>query len=328
MNQVEFNSPVFDNYPVLVPKIWTNSIPIMGNYISILVGCVGAVELLTFLHQITLRAELEHDREQFIDSILNTRPDSESSGGASNAESVPTTTNVTTSECNQDSTTSGSESTAKPVKCAAPEIRFEEYERSQSMTDGVLPVVDGLKIRHLVRDDGTGRRKTVKKRNSSIDSKLTREEELRMFTSLEEEEFSSLSEDFVPISYNSGSSDSTARTKKHHRRHKKSPVNETRRASEDSSSSKENLPEPEETDENSKVTYPWGDINPGHHKNQKLWDREKAMSIEELQEDEDKCSAKEVPSETKATIIVSHMTIELKRACDLLLIKLRLIDLG
>lgn len=51
-----------------------------------------------------------------------------------------------------------------------------------------------MKFRPLQRDDGTGRRRSYKKRhssssNSSRDSKASREEELKIFTSLEEDEF-------------------------------------------------------------------------------------------------------------------------------------------
>lgn len=54
--------------------------------------------------------------------------------------------------------------------------------------------LDGVKFRPLQRDDGTGRRRSYKKRhssssNSSRDSKASREEELKIFTSLEEDEF-------------------------------------------------------------------------------------------------------------------------------------------
>lgn len=58
--------------------------------------------------------------------------------------------------------------------------------------------------RPIVRDDRTGRRKAFKKRHSSSSQsgdsiRLSREEELQMFTSLEEEEHKNSS--FTPISY-------------------------------------------------------------------------------------------------------------------------------
>lgn len=58
--------------------------------------------------------------------------------------------------------------------------------------------------RPIVRDDRTGRRKAFKKRHSSSSQsgdsiRLSREEELQMFTSLEEEEYKNSS--FTPISY-------------------------------------------------------------------------------------------------------------------------------
>lgn len=60
--------------------------------------------------------------------------------------------------------------------------------------------------RPIVRDDRTGRRKAFKKRNSSSSSdsiRLSREEELKMFTSLEEEENRNSS--YIPISYSNDS---------------------------------------------------------------------------------------------------------------------------
>lgn len=58
--------------------------------------------------------------------------------------------------------------------------------------------------RPIVRDDRTGRRKAFKKRNSSSSQsddsiRVSREEELKMFTSLEEEEYKNSS--YTPISY-------------------------------------------------------------------------------------------------------------------------------
>lgn len=67
--------------------------------------------------------------------------------------------------------------------------------------------------RPIVRDDRTGRRKAFKKRNSSgsDDSiRLSREEELKMFTSLEEEE--SKNSSFTPISYSDAPSVNSQKT--------------------------------------------------------------------------------------------------------------------
>lgn len=88
--------------------------------------------------------------------------------------------------------------------------------------DDYIRSLDGLKNKPLTRDDGTGRRKAYKMRrssdssNSSRDSRTSRDEELKMFTSLEEREQGS--SDFVPIQY----TDQNLKVKPR-RRHKRSP---------------------------------------------------------------------------------------------------------
>lgn len=94
--------------------------------------------------------------------------------------------------------------------------------------DDYLRSLDGLKNKPLTRDDGTGRRKAYKMRrssdssNSSRDSRTSRDEELKMFTSIEEKEQGK--SNFVPIQYN----ESSLKVKSH-RRHKRSPGHEYKR---------------------------------------------------------------------------------------------------
>lgn len=301
----------------------------MGNYISIIIGCVGAVELITFLHQFSSRADEEHDREledeareggqeivprvrsERVPELVQTqrKPLEEEERVQQQQQEVrqpsPYILKVEDpsglQEIVEENFTKG---VSKPLEsdppqslmARAPAIRFELYERSCSLSDVDRPLVDGLKMqRPLMRDDGSGRRKPLKKRNSSgsIDLKLSREEELRMFTSLEEEEFSSLSEaGFVPISYGGNSNPSESSAVKHvkrHRRFKRSPVKDAMQnlTSEESASSHEVLDDIPLLDDpvDTTVTYPWGDINPKCRKKHTM--HEKSMSIEELQEDDE-----------------------------------------
>lgn len=284
----------------------------MGNYISIIIGCVGAVELITFLHQLTLRADEEHDQELGRERGIASPPGTRQSSPLAIEAAPPIMTDeppveqpqkpVITDEelVIQRKETSTVDAAPSPVRnnppSRGPEIRFEHYERSCSLSDVVeRPLVDGLKLqRPLVRDDGSGRRKVIKKRNSSgsIDFKSSREEELRMFTSLEEEEFSSFSESgYKPISYgssNAGSSSSIVVHPKRHRRFKRSPVKNSDTFEDNSSSSREAvddvplLEDPMDTT----VTFPWGDLKPVKHR--RHLGHEKSMSIEELQEDEER----------------------------------------
>lgn len=295
----------------------------MGNYISIIIGCVGAVELITFLHQFTLRADQEHDRELEEEARGNASasasatepqlvahkaaaateakaPASQLSKVTSRVDVPPTVVEepVLVKTVSQPVESKGMITVHSSVFPCSPEIRFELYERSCSLSDVNRPLVDGLRAqRPLVRDDGSGRRNTIRKRYSSgsIDVKATREEEVRMFTSLEEEEFSSISHNrYVPISYGGGSNTESSSSVVHprrHRRFKRSPVKEPQQQQlnrEDHSSSSREviddaplLEDPAET----VVSYPWGDIKPGKHRRHH---NEKSMSIEELQEEEER----------------------------------------
>lgn len=297
----------------------------MGNYISILIGCVGAVELITFLHQITSRADQEHDREleqeqasgeQAVDQQERPQQTPPVVENKPPPEKVTVTPLPDVIKREEEAPVNLSAPPPPPVPVEEPlikkeevkpqerdrssliplnpEIRFETYERSCSLSDVDRPLVDGLKFqRPLVRDDGSGRRKPIKKRNSSgsIDLKAKRVEELRMFTSLEEEEFSSLSEGgYRPISYNSSNASSTSSVNyapRKSRRFKRSPVAEQRNKDieEYSSSSHEVLDDilPDDPTHGAMI-YPWGDIKPVKHR--RHMGHEKSMSIEEMQEDE------------------------------------------
>lgn len=110
--------------------------------------------------------------------------------------------------------------------------------------------------RPITRDTGT--RKTLKKRNSSSSQssdsiRLSREEELKMFSSLEEEEYKNSS--FTPISY---SNDSFANSKKNI----------------DSS-----FHEKQKYD-----VAAWNNQRPSNYHDSELWKRERATSIEEEKE--------------------------------------------
>lgn len=317
----------------------------MGNYISIIIGCVGAVELITFLHQFSLRADEEHDRELEQESSVSgivtvavdqipsneSRVDNQKSPLKPQNEKSPELQRM---ERGDDNPPEVVEEVYNKVKVEVtdrepparsterpPEIRFELYERSCSLSDVDRPLVDGLKLqRPLVRDDGSGRRKSIRKRNSSgsIDTmKACREEELRMFTSLEEEEFSSLSEGgFRPISYGSPNADSSSSVKvtRRHRRFKRSPVKDSQNitSEESASSSHEVLNDVPLLDDPEDVTYPWGDINPKLRKKHMM--HEKSMSIEELQEDdEERTTVDEVTAAGCA--VVDVVAIEKVREC-------------
>ncbi|XP_068630762.1 serine/threonine-protein kinase fray2-like [Battus philenor] len=84
-----------------------------------------------------------------------------------------------------------------PSRKQLPEIHFQSYDAERdnpSYSEEFLRSLDGIKFRPLQRNDPSGRRRSFRKRrssssNSSKDSKASRDEELKMFTSLEEEEF-------------------------------------------------------------------------------------------------------------------------------------------
>lgn len=164
------------------------------------------------------------------------------------------------------------------------DIQFDAYDRPEpdgqdvnepQYSDDYLRSLDGIKYRPLVRDDGTGRRRAFKKRRSSGDStssresRASREEELKMFTSLEEEELEAIKRgdtEYTPIRY---SSDPNLKVDKHSKRHMRSPI----KSSEESRSSLEMLDE--------ESGNPWGEVKPEPYKNMEFWKREKATSIEE-----------------------------------------------
>ncbi|CAG4966736.1 unnamed protein product [Parnassius apollo] len=94
----------------------------------------------------------------------------------------------------------------KPLSAAQkplPEIQFQSYDvdraESTAYSDEFLRSLDGIKFRPLQRNDPSWRRRSFRKRhssssNSSRDSRASRDEELKMFTSLEEEEFKKMNE--------------------------------------------------------------------------------------------------------------------------------------
>ncbi|XP_047521022.1 paxillin isoform X1 [Pieris napi] len=83
-----------------------------------------------------------------------------------------------------------------------PEINFQSHDGDKiedvAYTENYLRSLDGIKCKPLQRNDPSGRRRSFRKRkssssNSSKESRASREEELKVFTSLEEEEFKSMS---------------------------------------------------------------------------------------------------------------------------------------
>ncbi|KAJ2946861.1 hypothetical protein O0L34_g16191 [Tuta absoluta] len=90
-----------------------------------------------------------------------------------------------------------------------PEIQFQSYDDDtrgvKVYSEDFLRSLDGIKHRPLQRNDPTGRRRSFKKRHSSSstssrESRQSREEELKMFTSLEEAEFERMSAERGSIS--------------------------------------------------------------------------------------------------------------------------------
>ncbi|XP_030385541.1 trichohyalin isoform X3 [Scaptodrosophila lebanonensis] len=172
----------------------------------------------------------------------------------------------------------------------------EDNVPDMQYTEDYLRSLDGIKNRPLVREDGSGRRRAFKKRrssgssNSSRDSRASREEELKMFTSLEEEELrKGDKDDYNPIKYGS---EPTLRVKSHHRRHKRSPAKDIKSPSADSSSL-EMLGE--------ESTNPWGEVVPEHYKDTEFWKREKALSIDEEELELEKRASGEEVVEEEAT---------------------------
>ncbi|XP_037720855.1 trichohyalin isoform X2 [Drosophila subpulchrella] len=163
----------------------------------------------------------------------------------------------------------------QPSEGERPEPEGEDQIQDVQYTEDYLRSLDGIKNRPLVREDGSGRRRAFKKRrssgssNSSRDSRASRDEELKMFTSLEEEELRhGEREDYNPIKY---TSEPTLKVKSH-RRHKRSPAKDIRSPAEPSGSL-EMLGE--------ESTNPWGEVVPEHYKDTEFWKREKALSIDE-----------------------------------------------
>ncbi|XP_049866360.1 four and a half LIM domains protein 2 isoform X6 [Pectinophora gossypiella] len=83
-----------------------------------------------------------------------------------------------------------------------PEIHFQSFDDDargvKVYSEEFLRSLDGIKYRPLQRSDPSGRRRSFKKRHSSSstssrESRASREEELKMFTSLEEAEFERMS---------------------------------------------------------------------------------------------------------------------------------------
>ncbi|KAH8270453.1 hypothetical protein KR018_010236 [Drosophila ironensis] len=169
-----------------------------------------------------------------------------------------------------------------------PEPEGEDQIPDVQYTEEYLRSLDGIKNRPLVREDGSGRRRAFKKRrssgssNSSRDSRASRDEELKAFTSLEEEELRHGDrEDYNPIKY---TSEPTLKVKSHHRRHKRSPAKDVKPSSE-VSGSLEMLGE--------ESTNPWGEVVPEHYKDTEFWKREKAVSIDEEEVEMEKPAAGE-----------------------------------
>lgn len=158
-----------------------------------------------------------------------------------------------------------------------PEIHLDDGDEAAAPSEEYLRSLDGIKFRPIVRDDGSGRRRAFKKRqtsNSSTESggdaslRSSREEELRMFTSLEEEEFKQRNSDYTPIQY---SSDPSLKVKNPNRRHKRSPAKDDRS---------------DDADDINMDTDPWGDVQPKNYHDSELWRKEQASAIVEEAETE------------------------------------------
>lgn len=261
----------------------------IGLLFSVFVGCVGAVELISVVQYISDQLIFSKDREENKDKLQNDIEKIQENL----RESISLIENNETNDIKsmkdgilykdgfrQDDQPKDQELLDKynkrmleislGDKIVEEEESTKKIERTNSedepsssnhgeFSEDYLRSLDGVKNRPLVRDDGTGRRRAFKKRNSSSsissqESKASREEELKMFTSMEEEE----------LSY---SSDTNVKVKKHSKRHKRSPIKETKTKDDDSisRSSLEDVDEIEGEEEEI-VESPWGDINPAHHK--------------------------------------------------------------
>ncbi|XP_067643192.1 trichohyalin isoform X2 [Eurosta solidaginis] len=182
---------------------------------------------------------------------------------------------------------------------------------SAQYTEDYLRSLDGIKQRPLVREDGSGRRRAFKKRrssgssNSSFDSRASRDEELKMFTSLEEEELQPKKEgetdDFTPIKY---TSEQLLKVKMPRRRHKRSPAKDVKPADSAIRGSLEMLNEEANTN-------PWGEVTPEHYKDMPFWKKEKSMSIdEEAIELDIPATKKEIKKDVDVRIVPKSSTFE------------------
>ncbi|KAL9910991.1 four and a half LIM domains protein limpet isoform 2-T3 [Glossina fuscipes fuscipes] len=182
----------------------------------------------------------------------------------------------------------------------------EDNTSQQEYSEEYLRSLDGIKHRPLVREDGSGRRRAFKKRrssgssNSSRDSRTSREEELKMFTSLEEEEMKNKDDsDFTPIRY---TSEPTLKVKGHHRRHKRSPVKDSKASEESSTGSLERLGE--------ETVDPWGEVMQAPYKETEFWRREKAFSIDEEEIDLERLTSSGEQTFETATNVPSASSFE------------------
>ncbi|KPJ01622.1 hypothetical protein RR46_08659 [Papilio xuthus] len=147
-------------------------------------------------------------------TIISNTSESISIGGRSRITTPQNTINSKNSENsfdNEEELNAAIENKAKmswhykpqsPTRKPLPEIHFQSYDADRDSTaysEDFLRSLDGIKFRPLQRNDPSGRRRSFRKRhssssNSSRDSKASRDEELKMFTSLEEEEFRKMNE--------------------------------------------------------------------------------------------------------------------------------------
>lgn len=195
--------------------------------------------------------------------------------------------------------TTGTESQYPQQERQEPE--GEDTNISQQYSDDYLRSLDGIKARPLSREDRSGRRIAFKKRrssgssNSSRDSRASRDEELKMFSSLEEEEMRNAAES-PPLRYSN-----ELKVKGHQKRHKRSPAKDMKSGDESLRSSLERLGE--------EAINPWGDVVPEHYKNTAFWKREKGLSIEEENDFEKPTSSEEMNYDT-ATNLPSASSFE------------------
>lgn len=182
-----------------------------------------------------------------------------------------------------------------PPTVSKNEILLTKPDSNESdISDDYLRSLDGIKHRPLVREDGSGRRRAFKKRRSSENTaidpeslKALREDELRLLSTLEQQEQESNSvNDFERIKYTTNMSEDINKGVTHQKM-KASPdrvISNSHRSSIDHES-------PDQ----------WGDVKPQHFKDSELWRRERTMSIEEeneLEREEDKEHKRFIPHMT------------------------------